>query len=152
VRLAGRLVAAHGRHLTFADDLQENIEHADAKLRALLARIDPVADAAGAPRTPYPVAARAPVSRTTLDVRRARITSVLWATGFTRSYPWLQLPVIDERGDIRQRDGITPVSGLYTIGMRFQRLRRSNFIDGVGDDARFLARHIAARHRVRAAA
>jgi putative flavoprotein involved in K+ transport len=152
VHLAGRLIAASGRHLTFADDLGVNVDAAEAKLRALLARIDPIADAAGAPRTPRPVALRVPRARTTLDVRRARITSVLWATGFTRSYPWLHVPVIDEHGDIRQRDGITPVPGLYTIGMRFQRLRRSNFIDGVGADAQFLARHIAAQHRVRAAA
>jgi len=152
VRVVGRLVAAQGRFLTFADDLQGNVDEAEARLSGVLDRVDLVADAAGAPRTPRPEAVRVPAPRTTLDVRRGRITSVVWATGFTTSYPWLHVPVLDERGEIRQRDGITEVSGLYTIGMRFQRVRKSNFIDGVGDDAQFLARHIAEHHHVCAAA
>jgi putative flavoprotein involved in K+ transport len=39
------------------------------------------------------------------------------------------------------------VPGLYVLGLRFQHRRNSNFIDGVGRDARFVADHIAARDR-----
>jgi putative flavoprotein involved in K+ transport len=70
---------------------------------------------------------------------------VIWATGHRRSYPWMHLPVLDERGEIRQIQGVTPVPGLYVLGQRFQHHRRSNFIDGVGRDAAFVADHLAQR-------
>ena len=70
---------------------------------------------------------------------------MIWATGHRRSYPWLHLPVLDERGEIRQRRGVTPVPGLYVLGQRFQHHRSSNFIDGVGRDAAFVADHLAQR-------
>jgi putative flavoprotein involved in K+ transport len=152
VRLAGRLAGIDGARLSFADDLPASIADADAKLADVLARIAPVADAVGAPSAQPIARIRMPVAPTTLDIFAERITSVVWATGFRRSYPWLHAPVIDQHGDIRQRAGVTSVPGLYTIGMRFQRRRRSNFIDGVGDDAQFLARYIAAHDRVRALA
>ena len=67
---------------------------------------------------------------------------MIWATGFRRAYPWLKVPVFDEQGEIRHRGGVTPVPGLYVLGMHFQRRRKSAFIDGVGDDAEFLADRI----------
>jgi putative flavoprotein involved in K+ transport len=80
-------------------------------------------------------------------LRAAGIATVVWATGFTRRYPWLRVPVLDDHGEIRQREGITPVPGLFVLGMHFQRRRNSAFIDGVGDDAAFLAERIARRTR-----
>ena len=41
--------------------------------------------------------------------------------------------------------GVTPADGLYAIGLRFQHTRKSSFIDGVANDAQYLARHIAVR-------
>jgi putative flavoprotein involved in K+ transport len=55
------------------------------------------------------------------------------------------VPVIDERGEIRHRGGVTEAPGLYVLGLAFLRRRKSSFIDGVGDDARELAEHLAAR-------
>ena len=72
------------------------------------------------------------------------ITSVVWATGYRRVYPWLRLPVLDRRGDIAHDGGVTASPGVYVLGMQFQRRRNSNFIDGVGKDARYLAVEIAA--------
>jgi hypothetical protein len=63
------------------------------------------------------------------------------ATGHTRAYPWLRLPVVDHNGDIAPHRGVTAVPGCFTIGMRHQTRRRSTFIDGV----RFDAAEIAAR-------
>jgi putative flavoprotein involved in K+ transport len=77
---------------------------------------------------------------------------VVWATGFKRRYPWLKIPVLDERGDIRHRAGITPEPGLFVLGMHFQRRRKSAFIDGVGDDAAFLADRIASGSNLDSAA
>jgi putative flavoprotein involved in K+ transport len=47
--------------------------------------------------------------------------------------------VLDAEGEIMQQGGITPSPGLYVLGLRFMRRRKSNFIDGVGTDATELA-------------
>jgi putative flavoprotein involved in K+ transport len=89
-----------------------------------------------------------------LDLEAERITSVVWATGYRRIYRWLRVPVLDRRGSIVHRGGVTASPGLYVLGMQFQRRRNSNFIDGVGKDARYLAGELAGHlgHRQRAIA
>jgi putative flavoprotein involved in K+ transport len=155
VRLAGRAVAVEGATVSFADDLVATTAAADVKLAQLRARIDAfvLADRTGlagtvgeaepfVPTWPAALAAPAPES---IDLRSAGIATVLWATGFRRRYPWLKVPVLDERGELRHRGGLTPAPGVYAIGLNFLRRRKSSFIDGVGDDASFLAGHIAGR-------
>ena len=88
---------------------------------------------------------RHPRGATELDLRRAGIATVIWATGFERAYPWLHVPVLDRQGEIRQRRGVTSVPGLYVLGQRFQHTRHSNFIDGVRHDAAFVAHHLTRR-------
>jgi hypothetical protein len=58
--------------------------------------------------------------------------------------------VLGDDGEIVQRRGITPVKGLYALGLKFQHRRKSHFIGGVGDDARFLASRILSRPSVQA--
>jgi putative flavoprotein involved in K+ transport len=53
------------------------------------------------------------------------------------------VPVLDARGEIEHRGGVTRAPGVYALGLRFLRRRNSNFIGGVGQDARELAAHIA---------
>jgi putative flavoprotein involved in K+ transport len=150
VRLLGRAVAVEGTTFSFADDLIAYTAAADVKLARLLTRIDDFVVRAGLagkvgeaePFVPFLWPEPAP---TVLDLRAAGITTVLWATGFHPSYPWLKVPILDDRGEIRHRGGITPAPGLYVLGLRFLRRRKSNFIDGVGQDALELAEHIARR-------
>ena len=136
----------------FADDLARTAAAADAGCAASLAEIDAPhrRHAASPPRssTPEPLAPVRPAAcPTRLDLRAAGSRRSIWATGHRRSYPWLHLPVLDGDGEIRQRRGVTPVPGLYVLGQRFQHRRNSNFIDGVGRDAAFVADHLARRHR-----
>jgi putative flavoprotein involved in K+ transport len=70
---------------------------------------------------------------------------VLWATGFGRDYRWLDVPVLDEAGEIIHDGGITPSPGLYVLGLNFMRRRDSSFIAGAGADALELSTDIAAR-------
>ena len=77
---------------------------------------------------------------------------MVWATGYRRSYPWLNLPVLDAQGEIMNEGGICPPPGLYALGLSFMRRRNSSFIDGVGADAWGIARQIArTMERVRVA-
>ncbi|HVS01644.1 MAG TPA: NAD(P)-binding domain-containing protein [Thermoanaerobaculia bacterium] len=150
VQLVGRLVRADGSRLLFAPDLAHNVADADGRLGRLLERIDAFIAANGmhapAPDAWSPV--RLPASiPTRLDLRAAGIETVLWATGYRRSFPWLHAPVFDERGDIRHQRGRTPLSGLYVLGLRFMIRRRSHFLDGVGLDAAEIADSIAGEPR-----
>jgi putative flavoprotein involved in K+ transport len=94
-----------------------------------------------------------PPAPTEVDLTREGIRTIVWATGYRRTYPWLSLPVLDEHGEIRHSGGVTPVPGLYVLGLNFLRRRKSSFIDGAGEDAREIAEIMTAtRDRRRAVA
>lgn len=80
-----------------------------------------------------------------LDLRRAGISTVLWATGYRPRYPWLRVPVLGADGCIRHRRGVTDAPGLYAIGLRFQHRRNSTLIDGARHDAAYLAEYMTRR-------
>jgi putative flavoprotein involved in K+ transport len=149
VELAGRLTGADGHRVEFADDLAPSVATADARMRRVLADIDAHIQVSALtaevldPDPPPVLAVDGQLDR--LDLQDRGITSVIWATGHRRAYPWLNLPVLDDAGEIRHRRGVTPVPGLYVLGQRFQHYRNSNFIDGVGRDAAAVADHLAHR-------
>jgi putative flavoprotein involved in K+ transport len=149
VQVTGRLQGADGRRLAFADDLGVTSADADRRLHHLLQRIDVHAAQHHLDSEVLPPGRSRRVrlgrARTELDLRAAGISTVLWATGYRRAYPWLHVGVLDGAGEIRHTAGITAAPGLYVLGLRFQRSRRSSFIDGVADDARFVLRHLSAR-------
>jgi putative flavoprotein involved in K+ transport len=150
VHIVGRLVAASHHAVRFADDLVATTAAADVKLATLLRRIDQFAERLDDGRTVPPAPEFEPLfrrftrGRTTMDLGRAKIDTVVWATGYRRQYPWLRVPgVLDANGEIRHRAGVLPIPGLYVIGLQFQSRRNSSFIDGVGHDARALSAHLA---------
>lgn len=149
VRLLGRLEDIDGTVAAFAQDLHQSTARAEAKLGRLLDRIDEYVRRNGLThlvpepgRLPRVVTSESP---TRLDLRAEHIRTVVWATGFRRRYPWLRVPVLDASGEIRHEGGIVPAPGMYVLGLPFLCRRNSSFIDGVGNDARALAHHIAAR-------
>jgi putative flavoprotein involved in K+ transport len=149
VQIAGRVVGMDGRHVRFAEDVNHTVTEADRRMRRVLAEIDRHIDETGladevlAPEAMAPVRPAPAPDR--LDLRDRGITSVVWATGHRRTYPWLHVPVLDEHGEIRNARGVTPVPGLYVLGQHFQHARNSDSIDGVGRDAEFVADHLTCR-------
>jgi putative flavoprotein involved in K+ transport len=146
VVVTGRLRGWSGRHALFGDDLAAAVEESEQRMRRVLAKIDRHIEARGECDVPpaqpvLPVVL--PTGPRTLDLAEAGISTVIWATGYRRSYPWLSVPALGD-GEIRHHRGITEVPGLYALGLRFQHRRSSHFIAGVGEDARFLAQQIAA--------
>ena len=148
VVVTGRLERFAGDHALFADTLLRDVGDADRRLLRSLALFDAYISLARveapAPDAPPAVAIGAGPRR--LDLR-GRVSTVLWATGYRRSYPWLDEPVLDAHGQLVHREGVTAVPGVFALGLRFQRTRRSHFLGGVGDDAALIARAIAARAR-----
>jgi putative flavoprotein involved in K+ transport len=140
VTVTGQLATLDGGRATFHDDLAEKVASADARLRKLLRRIDahPLADEAGA--EPFPEAI-VPAGPRAVDLHG--FGAIVWATGFRRAYPWLWVDrVLDERGEVVQRRGVTRVPGLHTLGLAYQYRRSSHFIGGVGRDAETIASRI----------
>jgi putative flavoprotein involved in K+ transport len=93
---------------------------------------------------PYPAGAL-PHSPKELDLRRAGITTVIWATGFDVDTGFVRAPVVGERGRIVQRDGATALPGLFVIGQPWMRSRQSTTIYGVAADAPHVADLVADR-------
>jgi putative flavoprotein involved in K+ transport len=151
VRLTGRLYSITRDRFRFGADLESNLSAADERLRRLLARIDAFItthDLRDVGDREVTRGITAPAAPATIDAGRRGIHSVVWATGFSRSYPWLHLPVFDRRGEISHHRGVTVLPGCYTMGMRFQTRRGSTFIDGVRFDAAEIARHLRCATRV----
>ena len=70
-----------------------------------------------------------------VDLLHAGIGTIIWATGYRRSYPWLHVPGLGDDGDIMHLNGTTASPGLHVAGMRWQTRRSSSFLDGARHDA-----------------
>ena len=148
VRLVGRLAALRGTEALLSGSLTNKCELADLKLGRLLDTFDEWADESrldtvGSPErfAPTRVPESPPLS---LDLARGDIRTVIWATGFKPEYRWLDVPVIDRKGQVRHDGGVvTDSPGMYIIGLNFLRRRKSSFILGAGDDSGDLVDHLA---------
>ncbi|WP_428675142.1 NAD(P)-binding domain-containing protein [Reyranella sp.] len=150
--LLGRLELMSGRTLHFAPDLANSLRSGDAAYTAFLDLVDSFVGRQGldVPEEPGARTMRAdpacvmdPVR--TLDIDAASIGSVIWSTGYGCDFGWIDLPVLDGRGEPVHRDGITDVPGLYFLGLQWLSRMNSSFLVGVAEDAARLADHIAAR-------
>jgi putative flavoprotein involved in K+ transport len=71
---------------------------------------------------------------------------IIWCTGFSPNFQWIDLPIFDAEGNPRHRRGVCDEApGLHFVGLRFQYRETSSLIGGVGRDAAFVAQRIAAR-------
>lgn len=149
IELLGRLTSADGAVLHFAPDLRTNIAHGDAAylefLRAADAYVErngldlgaePEAHSLG----PDPAGTSDPVQQ--LDLAEAGVPAVIWATGFTTDFSWLEVDVFDEGGRPDQRRGVSREPGVYFLGLPWLSRRGSSFIIGLWHDARYVADHI----------
>ena len=140
--LVGRLGAVNGGTASFSGSLRNVCNLADLKLKRLLNTID---QSAGLDEGPRPEPTRVDDHpRVLIDLEAEGFETVLWATGFRADYSWLDVPVIDRKGEIRHEGGVVAhAPGLYRIGLNFLRRRKSSFIHGAEDDARELVEHLA---------
>ncbi len=149
VELVGRLAAVRDGRALFSGGLRNVCSLADLKLWRLLDTFDDWASSAGmsADVTAGERAAptRLPASpRLQLDLRSGEIRTILWATGFRPDYRWLDVPVVDAKGQLRHDGGIVTGSpGLYALGLPVLRRRKSTFIHGIDDDAREVVTDLA---------
>ena len=149
VRIVGRLAGIASGKAQFSGSLRNVCALADLKMNRLLGMIDDWISANGLDSEmppahrfdPTAVEASPPLA---IDLTRGAIRTVIWATGFRPDYSWLEVPVLDHKGQIRHDGGVAESPGMYLMGMPFLRRRKSSLIDGAGDDARDLSARLAA--------
>jgi putative flavoprotein involved in K+ transport len=86
------------------------------------------------------------------DNSTLEVGTVIWATGYRSDYAWIDIPGVVRNGQVIHRRGVTDVPGLYFLGLSWQHTRGSALLGFVGQDAAYLAEHIATRHRAGAPA
>ena len=147
VELVGRLSAIRDGRALFSGGLRNQFALADLKMNRLLDTFDEWArtnarDAEVGPSERFESTRVPASSRLHLDLASGEIRSIVWATGFRPDYSWLEVPVLDAKGQLRHDGGVVDAPGLYAIGLPVLRRRKSSFIYGVEDDARDLIEHL----------
>ncbi|HSZ40011.1 MAG TPA: NAD(P)/FAD-dependent oxidoreductase [Trebonia sp.] len=149
IQLVGRAISFDDGIMRFAPDVGENIANGDANYLSLLDEADAYiernglglpAEPAARVLGPDPECVASPVLE--LDLTRAGVTSIVWATGFAVDYGWLQVDAFDDDGKPRHQRGVSSEPGVYFLGLPWQSRRGSSFIWGVWHDAKYLADHI----------
>lgn len=138
--------------LTLADDLAENMAHADADYVSFLEQADAYVDRFG---LDLPLEEDARILGDTpdcvadpilqVDLVKENVTAIVWATGYAQDFSWLEADALDEGGKPKHHRGISDQPGLFFLGLPLQTARKSSFICGVWHDAKFIADHIETR-------
>ena len=149
VVLLGHVRDARGGRVIVAPDLKETLAKVDQFEIDVLKMVDEFIVRNGLTAPPQTV----PQLRdgyeqeviTELNLEEAGISTIIWAIGYSFDFSMVKLPVVDADGYPLQKRGVTEYGGLYFLGMPWLHSRKSGILFGVGDDAAYLAAHIAAR-------
>jgi putative flavoprotein involved in K+ transport len=133
----------------FADNLADNIARGDENYLALLDAADAYIERNGLdlPLEPEariqladPQCLTQPILE--LDLAKAGITSIIWATGYSVDYSWLKVDAFKDNGKPKHQRGVSSEPGIYFVGLPWLSRRGSAFIWGVWHDAKHIADHI----------
>jgi len=147
VVILGRMLDVEADVLVLSDEAAAHVHFADESSQMWKNRIDAYLEQEGITSLPLeddPADAPDPQAECVsplrrLNLREAKVSTIIWATGFTADFSWIHLPVLDaERKPIHQR-GISPVRGLYFIGFPWLNSRKSGIIYGIEEDAHYIA-------------
>lgn len=154
INLVGRTKSFEKSVVSFHNDLNQNINFGDDFYLRLLDAADKYIESNGlilpeekeAYRLlPDPECMINPVS--SLDLIKAGVTSVIWATGYRTDYNWLKVNTFDASGRPLHQRGVSVEPGVYFLGLPWLSRRVSTFIWGVWYDAKYIADHIAMQRK-----
>ncbi|PRD16379.1 MSMEG_0569 family flavin-dependent oxidoreductase [Pantoea coffeiphila] len=150
MQLYGRLLGYREGQLLTADDLQHNLDGADATSQKIKDSIDAwIAEQgidAPAEARYQPLWQPEPGAKP-IDLRN--ISAIIWAVGFHTDFSWIDAPAFNANGYPRHTRGVSVHPGLYFLGLPWLWTWGSGRFEGVGEDAEWLAKHIA-HHAARA--
>lgn len=148
LHLVGRIDAVEGQRLRLRADMSARLSDADAFFGR---RFQPIFDdfiAKGGMEAPLDdrgASPYEPAEPRELDLRRADISTVIWATGYRPDFTWIDLPIHDGLGFPRQNRGVSDVPGLYFLGLTWQYRQTSATLRGPALDARYLIERMGLR-------
>jgi putative flavoprotein involved in K+ transport len=151
--LVGLTRSFNGAVVSFEDNLAENIRRGDENYLALLDKADAYIERNGLdlPLEPEarvmladPDCVSQPILE--LDLLKAGVTTIIWATGYTTDYSWLKVDAFRDNGKPQHQRGVSAEPGVYFVGLPWQSRRGSAFIWGVWHDAKHIADHIVKQH------
>ncbi|MEO0536467.1 MAG: MSMEG_0569 family flavin-dependent oxidoreductase [Cyanobacteria bacterium P01_A01_bin.123] len=152
MQLHGRLTNIEGAQLHFDDTLKQNLDQADAVSNSIKHTIDTFIDQnhiSAPPGDRYQPIWEPQDSLSSLDFIAANIKSVIWSIGYHTDFSWIDVPVFDGKGYPGHDRGVTPVKGLYFLGLPWLYTWGSGRFSGVARDARYLADYmVMARRKV----
>ncbi|HEX4354386.1 MAG TPA: MSMEG_0569 family flavin-dependent oxidoreductase [Polyangiales bacterium] len=142
----GRLNDITRSGFEFGNDLEDNLDKADASSERIKRTIDAFIDREkiDAPiEAPYTPVWKPEHQATHLSHADGKIGSVIWCGGFALDYGFVELPAFDESGYPKHERGVvSSVPGLYFLGLPWQYTWGSGRFCGVGRDAVHLAEHV----------
>jgi putative flavoprotein involved in K+ transport len=146
--LVGRPVAVAGERVTFDDSAAANVAAGDAFAAKVRGMIDELIARRGLDAPPYePDDTEAPVDLDPpreLDLRAEEVGSVVWCTGFTGAFSFLDPALLDGEGKPRHTDGAAPAPGLWYLGLTWLVRRASGIMHGFPGDAAAVAAAVRA--------
>jgi len=154
ISLVGVTKSFQNGGVTFESDLAAHIARGDESYMSLLNAADAYVARNGldlpeepdARRTlPDPDCLTHPILE--LDLTKAGITSIIWATGYSADFGWLSVDAFYANGKPRHQRGVSSEPGIYFLGMPWLSRRGSSFIWGVWHDAKHIADHIATQRK-----
>ncbi len=142
--------------LHFENDLASTITHGDASLHSMLDEADAYVErnALDLPLEPEARTLRSDPDCIThpvleLNLKAENINTIIWATGYSNDFSWLDADVFDEKGKPKHIRGVSDEPGIYFLGLPWLSRRGSSFIWGVWHDARYIADHIGTQQQYR---
>jgi putative flavoprotein involved in K+ transport len=154
ITLVGLTKSFDGSIVSFEADLGDNIARGDANYLAVLDAADAYIERNGLDLPPEPQARKTfpdpeclthPILQ--LDLAAAGVRSIIWATGYSADYSWLQVNAFNANGKPQHQRGVSSEPGIYFVGLPWLSRRGSAFIWGVWHDAKHIADHIATQRK-----
>ncbi|MEO0374900.1 MAG: MSMEG_0569 family flavin-dependent oxidoreductase [Cyanobacteria bacterium P01_A01_bin.17] len=151
MQLHGKLKQIQDGRLAFQDDLKHNLDQADGVAESIKCTIDGFIDKENirAPlESDYEPAWQPEETCLDLDYEQANIGSVIWCTGYHSDFRWVDIPVFDGKGYPGHERGVTPINGLYFLGLPWLYTWGSGRFSGIARDAVHIADYVASKQRL----
>jgi len=146
VTLAGRLSGVENETATFDGSAPANVAAADQFAARVTAMLDQTICPPGvglpeeSDETAGPIELDPPRM---LDLRAAKVGSIIWSTGYTGDFSWLPTDFVGVDGRPRHHDAAAVAPGVWYIGLRWLTHRASGNFLGFPTDARIVADAVA---------
>jgi putative flavoprotein involved in K+ transport len=148
--VVGKIDTIRGDLVTLQPNAPDHVRFSDEVSRKIKAMIDgyaanhrldaPPPDLDPADEPDIDATCASPVD--TLDLKKEQISSIIWATGFAADFSYLRDQIVHGNGGPAHRNGISPAAGVYFVGLPWLRKRKSGIINGIAEDAAFIAENM----------